>query len=506
MGDIELTREEELSGFRVRSRVGRGPRGSIWSAIDPLTGDKAAIKVISVENISEDKLPDHLSAWLETWAALRVTGLSPLKGAAHLSGPYVYIMRDFASGRSLRELARDGVTVSQALDLVARAARIIAAAHRANLVHGNLTLDNVFVAPASAGQEGVALTITDAGVTSLAPLADDQSTHSANDDLIALAQLAHELIYRQPANPTTPRFDPLGALLARAWTETEEGFRDVVAFADALDALREATPDGRDRLVHPEEPEETEDPQETNGTDATSVDATSLVRPSQALLPAPPALQALPKTPPPRRAPGTITRLTHVALGIALCVVALTVTYRVLLDRWPGQDTPTAIHEATLEILTHPETAQVSLDGHIVARRTPIKLHIRRGRPLRLTLTHAGYRTWTQTIALAPNEPQRRIEVQMSPLAIRWGTLKLSTNVQANIFLDSRCVGTQTREVILAEVRAGVDHHLRISAPGHRDLKRHIRIPAGKVQVLDFRLTPQAIASLPLPIGHKLAR
>jgi hypothetical protein len=475
MGDIELTRGQELAGFRVRKRIGTGPRGSVWSAVDPLIGHKAVVKVVQIGGAELATLPEHVSGWLASWTELRVRGLSSPRAAELLSGPHVYIVRDFAPGRSLRELAEESVTVGQALALVANAARIVSAAHGAGLVHGNLSMDNIFVTPAAPGESGPQLMITDAGVAALAPTADpdDASTGdaapTATADLCALGGLAHVLIYRRPPDPKVRRFDPLGALLERATDlRHPERFANVVELAEALEELRETYP-GVDRpvvggLAEHAAPEPADEPPPGSPLPFTA---------------APPARQ---------RALGGLLRG---AIGLALCLAALAVTHRLLLERWPGQQVEAPPTTATLELHTQPPGAQVSVDGKLLARRTPLTVEVTRGRPLAVAMTHHGYRSWSQTIALAPDEGRRRLRIALTPRAVRWGTLKLSANVQADFFLDGRCVGTQTREVTLAEVRADVTHKLRVRAPSHRTLSRVVRVPAGEVKVLDFSLSPQ---------------
>ncbi|PID38666.1 MAG: hypothetical protein CSA65_03305 [Proteobacteria bacterium] len=469
MGDIDLIKGQELGGVRVRTRISAGPRGWVWSAVDPLIGRKAVVKVVQVDNAAPEGLRAKTAAWLARWGDLRVRGLSSPLAADQLSGPYIYIVRDFAPGRSLRELAEGSVTLGQGLRLIARAARIISAAHRAGLVHGNLSLDNIFVTPAASGEAGPQLTITDAGVADLAPEEREGEVPTAEGDLAALGALAHLLIYHCAPDPKVRRFDPLGGLLERAIDPHHpERFPDVVTLAEALEELRETYP-GVDRPVvgslaeadPPKESREVEELQE------------------------PP----LPPTAATKR-PG-LGSVVRGVLWLAFCVAALAVTYRLLLDRWPGQSVEAPTTTAKLELRTEPPGAQVSVEGQQLAGRTPLTIEVARGRPLEVAMTHRGYRSWSQTIALALDEERRRLRVELRPQAVRWGTLKLSANVQADFFLDGRCVGTQSREVTLAEVRADVTHRLRVRAPGHRTTTRIVRVPAGEVKVLDFNLSPE---------------
>ena len=88
-------------------------------------------------------------------------------------------------------------------------------------------------------------------------------------------------------------------------------------------------------------------------------------------------------------------------------------------------------------------------------------------------------------------EPRGLSGTQRADLGVKTecGTLQLSVSPRADIFLDSRRVGAQVTQLNLADVRAEVEHQIRIVAPGHKTLLRAIKVKAGKVEVLKFELT-----------------
>jgi len=122
-------------------------------------------------------------------------------------------------------------------------------------------------------------------------------------------------------------------------------------------------------------------------------------------------------------------------------------------------------------------------------KTTPLNLdRIRRGQSYDIFLHLPGYQPWRQTVALGLAEEERQLRVTLSEGPPRWGTLMLTASHQADFFLDTRKVGVQTRQVTMAEVRAEVDHVLRVVAPGFQVEEQKVRLEAGKVQVLKFDL------------------
>jgi hypothetical protein len=113
-----------------------------------------------------------------------------------------------------------------------------------------------------------------------------------------------------------------------------------------------------------------------------------------------------------------------------------------------------------------------------------------RGKRYELHVHLEGHLPWRQIVALGLDEERRLLRITLQPKALRFGTLQLSANVKADYFLDTRKVGTQTLHATLADVRAGVDHRLRVVAPGHLPVEQVVRVDPGKIRVLQFDLKP----------------
>lgn len=411
----ELTRGQELAGYRVRTRLGRGPRGELWSAVDPLTGAKGAVKVLAVG--------EGLDDWFAARAARPAEGLTRPLAVGQLEGGRGYVLRDFAPGRSLQQICEAGLAMEDAQALLDELQRLLEAAHAVGAVHGHLVADNIFVSPPAQPGGTPRLTITDVGLAGL----PDEATLDPAADLRALARLRRQIIERRAPVKASARAAP-----AR--------------------------------------------PGEPAATEATPSEAP----PSEVSERAPVSFRA------PRRSSGVWSGL-RLVLWVVLCLASVAGTYRVLVGSWPGEQRDQT-REARLELRSTPPGATVFLDGRRLSGTTPLTTTVRPGRPYRLQLTHPGYQAYAQTVALGTDEARRRLEVQLTSRPLQWGTLKLSSDVQADFFLDDRCVGTQTTQVTLADVRAAMTHRLRVRAPGRRTAERTVQVSPGKVAVYDFLL------------------
>jgi hypothetical protein len=175
--------------------------------------------------------------------------------------------------------------------------------------------------------------------------------------------------------------------------------------------------------------------------------------------------------------------------GVAVAIAAGIGAYRLIVGHWPWASVASTPSEGRIIVQTTPPGATVYLDNISQAQRTPLTLqHIQRGQPYELLVHLPGYAPWRETVALGVTEEERHLRLTLSEGPPRWGTLLLGASDKADFFLDTRKVGTQTRQVTLAEVRAGVEHQLRVVAPSYETIEQRVRVEAGKVQVLQFNL------------------
>ena len=125
----------ELVGF-----LGEGGMGRVYAARDPRLGRDVALKFI------KDEDPELARRFLlEARAQARVEheAVCPVWEVGEADG-HLYIAMPLLSGRNLKEAARE-MTLGQKLDVVARVAEGLHAAHRIGLVHRDVKPGNVLV-------------------------------------------------------------------------------------------------------------------------------------------------------------------------------------------------------------------------------------------------------------------------------------------------------------------------------------------------------------------------
>jgi serine/threonine protein kinase len=181
-------------------------------------------------------------------------------------------------------------------------------------------------------------------------------------------------------------------------------------------------------------------------------------------------------------------RLLSALLGLMLAGAAVVIGYQLLVGRFPWESS--ASHpEGTLRVTSQPAGAQVTLNNVTQPGRTPLIVRgLLRGQPYELSVSLPGHEAWKQVVALGLTEEERRLDVRLSDGPTRFGSLTLSASERVDFFLDDRKVATQVTQATLADVRAGVEHELRVIAPGFKPIRQKVRVEAGKSQVLQFTL------------------
>ena len=557
-----LSQGDAVAGYRIRQEIGEGSTGRVYAAVNPITGDKVAVKLLHPFRVADRAA---LLDGLEPLVGLTHENLLTLVRCGETDDGLVYLISEYVQGQTLADLlGRSGrLTPSEALPLLRQILAGLGAAHDRGLVHGALSPSAVWLCPRQDGSWPPRVRVTDLGLHRLGSdeppyyLAPEQCRGEApgsTSDLYAVGVMAYQLLAgRLPFSSAVPaevqkmqlsQAPPplsrelgltvqLEALLLHLLDKDPARRHGTAAAvlvaldrldADGAEGRSEATP--RSRPSRAEGPAKHADGAEgaCAGSGGEAKDLPRAARPvaAGALKEEPEPETPEPETPEPeqelekhekpkplplqvqlittgvlpkpdlRPKPGSGLLASAVLAVIAAAAVGA-LAYRLFVGHWPLTAPQRSVPAAGVVVLRSvPPGAAVYLNGARQAESTPMRLTLRQGQAYDVTLHLAGHRPWRQRVALALGEPRREVEATLVRRAIRFGTLKVSVNVKADIFLDSRRVGTQTRETTLADVQAGVDHSLRISAPRHRTLEQQVRVEAGKVQVLEFRLLPES--------------
>jgi hypothetical protein len=511
----ELSRGESFEGYKIRQPIGEGQVGRVYTAIHPTTGAKVAIRLVHPHLLPQQG-PEALVAALQPACGLRHPNLVPLLACGLTPEGTIYTITEFATGRPLTELLDRSarLTCEETTVLLEALAAGLAAAHERGVIHGTLSPGCVWLTPREDGSWPPRLQTMDLGLDPLLRLPAEGGADlrlpyylapeqcrgepaSVATDIYAVGVVAYQMLTgRLPFSSAVPaevlrmhlnddppppgRYVELAAeaeaFVLRALHKQPSGrfgsmnelrqATEKLALAGAAAPVTEPpATDAETEAQPPPEPPEAEPP------------------------PAEPALVPVTTGVLPRSRGGGGRLFISALLALLAALVVGAVLYRSVVGEWPLGRTPAASDQGRLVVVTDPPGATVYLDTVRQHGRTPLTLpSLRQGQAYDLYLHLPGHRPWRQRIALGIGEEERALHVSLPRRSVRFGTLKLSSNVKADFFLDGRKVGTQTREVTLVDVQAEIDHQLRVVAPQREPADQVVRVEPGVIRVLQFDL------------------
>jgi hypothetical protein len=145
-----------------------------------------------------------------------------------------------------------------------------------------------------------------------------------------------------------------------------------------------------------------------------------------------------------------------------------------------------ALRPGVVVITSDPPGAQVSLDGHVLASRTPAVVEgILPSAPIAVTLTAQDRKSASFSLEGKPGQLVRRVHGQL-PTAL--GSLLIdSAPAGAQVHLDDRSVGMTP--LTLDGVRLDERHRIDLALPGH-ELDQLVVLPEKDGQRVFRTLTP----------------
>lgn len=138
-----MARVNLLAGrYALRHVIGRGGMGAVWAARDLTAGRDVAVKLAGPERVAAAQLRREA----ELTAAVSHPGVVGVHGVGEDAGT-TFLVMELLPGPDLAELLRRGaVPAPDAVRVAAHVADALAAAHRAGVVHGDVTPSNVVLA------------------------------------------------------------------------------------------------------------------------------------------------------------------------------------------------------------------------------------------------------------------------------------------------------------------------------------------------------------------------
>ncbi|HXU01085.1 MAG TPA: serine/threonine-protein kinase [Polyangia bacterium] len=213
----ELARGTSIGRYVVTNLVGRGGMGEVYAAYDPQLDRRVALKILNPRQGSDDaRARARLLREAKSLARLSHPNVVVLHDAGEFDGR-VFLAMEFVDGETLEAwLKREARSWREIRDAFLSAARGLAAAHRAGLVHRDFKPQNVMV-----GRDG-AIRVMDFGLARDASQPDGDAA-PAPDPVGPIAPEAHAVaLTRTGAILGTPVYmapEQFGGLRADARTD-----------------------------------------------------------------------------------------------------------------------------------------------------------------------------------------------------------------------------------------------------------------------------------------------
>src|SRR5262245_54068297 len=132
--------EGRFGRYRLLRELGRGGEATVYLAEDEVLGRKLAVKIFPP--MPGEEASERLRREVSVAARIDHPGICSIHDAGVVDGS-PFIAMSYVEGKTLAECARSAP--HEAVSLVARIAAIVAAAHEAGVVHGDLKPGNILV-------------------------------------------------------------------------------------------------------------------------------------------------------------------------------------------------------------------------------------------------------------------------------------------------------------------------------------------------------------------------
>jgi len=190
-----------LDGYRIVRELHASHRSHIYLAIDPDSGEKAVLKIPSIDLRGD---PAYLDRFLlEEWIARRLRSPHVLRPAARQRRrEHLYVALEHVQGQTLAQWMIDHPRPALPVvrDIVGQIARGLQAFHRMEMLHQDLRPENIMI-----DDEGT-VKIIDFGAVHVAGLAENAPPGAASDILGTVQYTAPEYFLGEPGTPRSDLF------------------------------------------------------------------------------------------------------------------------------------------------------------------------------------------------------------------------------------------------------------------------------------------------------------
>jgi serine/threonine-protein kinase len=236
---------DTLGQYKILELAGPVPLGEVYRARDTQVGRTVSVTIVAEAISSNPELRAHFLRGAQAAAAVSHPNIVTLYEVGE-DGEDVFLVHEFMQGQPLTSvIAGRPLNPRRAVDLAGQIADGLADAHAADLVHGDLNADRIFITPkGNAKIAGFGLASWSGAAAPTVPSSDSALAAGRQADLASLGALLFEMLTgRRPssggavpsaANRSLPR--EVDAIVARA-LGMSGGYESAVTLAAELRAL-----------------------------------------------------------------------------------------------------------------------------------------------------------------------------------------------------------------------------------------------------------------------------
>lgn len=172
--DLSLKTGHVVGEYRIEKKIGEGGFGAVYSAIHPVIGKSAAIKVLSPQFSADPVMVSRFVSEARAVNQIRHRGIIDIFAFGKLEDGRQYYIMELLEGKTLEEYLRERgrLRPAEALPILRQIGRALDAAHAAGIAHRDMKPENVFLV---FDEDGTVLPkLLDFGIAKL--LGDSQQT------------------------------------------------------------------------------------------------------------------------------------------------------------------------------------------------------------------------------------------------------------------------------------------------------------------------------------------
>jgi serine/threonine-protein kinase len=164
--DVDLPSGTSVGEYRVERRLAAGGMGTVYAAVHPVIGKRAAVKVLKAEHSKDAHL---IQRFVDEARAVNHIGhdhIVDIFAFGSLPDGRSFFVMEWLDGQSLKQASMEGeVSFFDGVEILLQLCDALDAAHRKSIIHRDLKPDNVFLERTNDGR--VSVKLLDFGIAKL---------------------------------------------------------------------------------------------------------------------------------------------------------------------------------------------------------------------------------------------------------------------------------------------------------------------------------------------------